>query len=310
MSRIDILLAAMVVIWAVNYSLVKQAFAEIAPMPFNVLRFTLASAVFLGGMHWVARQRRRSRHLNATLHTAVAPTRRDWRGLVWLGLIGHCGYHLLWATGLSMTTASNSALIMGASPVVASTTAALLGHERIRPLHWGGIFVSLLGVMVVVGPAASLSGATFTGDALTLGAVGCWTYLTIAGSRLMLRHSPLFVSGVTTTVGTLAYVILAIPSLDDVPWGSLGTRVWVVAAFSGLLSVAAGSVIWYAVVQRVGVARAAVYSNLVPLVAVFFAAYLVHESLTPLKLTGAGLVLAGVALTRLAREAPAAPLEQ
>jgi drug/metabolite transporter (DMT)-like permease len=162
----------------------------------------------------------------------------------------------------------------------------------------------------VVGPGASLTGASRAGDALTLGAVGCWTFLSIAGSRMMQRHSPLFVSSVTTTVGTAVYVLLALPSLDDVDWAGLHSRVWIIAAFSGLLSVAAGSMIWYAVLQRVGVARAAVYSNLVPLIAVFFAAYLVHEPLTPLKLAGAALVLGGVATTRLAREAPTAPRDE
>jgi drug/metabolite transporter (DMT)-like permease len=310
LSKLDLLLAALVLIWAVNYSLVKQVFGDIPPMPFNVLRFSLASAVFLAGLAWVERARRRQHSLDPMLHTAAVPTERDWRDLVWLGLIGHCGYHLFWAAGLSMTTASNSALIMGASPVVASTTAALLGHEQIRRLHWVGIVVSLAGVVVVVGRGATLGGATMAGDVLTLAAVGCWTFLTIAGSRLMVRHSPLFVSGVTTTIGTAVYVLLALPSLDDVNWSGLAPRVWTVAAFSGLLSVAAGSIIWYAVVKRVGVARASVYSNLVPLVAVFFAAYLVDEPLTPLKLTGAALVLSGVAMTRLAREAPNVALEE
>ncbi len=39
-------------------------------------------------------------------------------------------------------------------------------------------------------------------DLLTLSAIGCWTFLTIGGSRLMTRHSPLYVSGVITTTST------------------------------------------------------------------------------------------------------------
>jgi drug/metabolite transporter (DMT)-like permease len=244
------------------------------------------------------------------LHTPAVPTRRDWVDFLWLGLVGHCAYHLCWATGLSMTTASNSALIVGAGPVVASTTTALLGHERISRLHWLGIIVSLTGIVVAVGPGMTLSGATFRGDLLTFGAVGCWTFFTIRGGQLMQRHSPLFVSGVTTTIGTAAYVLIGLPELGEVPWRALPPRVWAVVAYSGLLSVAAGSVIWYAIVQRHGVARAAVYSNLVPLVAILFAAVLANEPLTPAKLVGAALVLAGVALTRLAREAPVAALDE
>lgn len=305
MTRIDLLLTLMVIVWALNYSVVKQVFDDIPPVPFNVLRFSLASLAFLAALAWVQGRTRRSRVVDPMLHTTAVPSKTEWRELVWLGLIGHCAYHLCWATGLSMTTASNSALIVGAGPVVASTTASFLGHERIRPLHWTGILVSLLGVLVVVGHGMSLSAATVRGDMLTFAAVGCWTFFTIRGGRLMQRHSPLFVSGVTTLIGTSAYVLLALPRLGDIAWFALSPRVWWTVAFSGLLSVAAGSLIWYAVVQRHGVARAAVYSNLVPLVAVLFAAALAQEPLTVQKLLGAGLILGGVALTRLARGATA-----
>lgn len=309
-SRIDLLLALMVLVWAANYSLVKQAFREIAPMPFNVARFSLASAAFLIGIAWVRHRARRSQAVNSAFYTAHPPTAADWRQFIWLGLVGHCAYHLLWATGLSMTTASNSALLVGAGPVVVSTTAAWLGHERIRRAHWYGIVVSLAGVVLVVGRGASIAGPTIWGDLLTLSAIGCWTFLTIGGSRLMTRHSPLYVSGVVTTIGTLAYIVLALPSLGSVGWLSLGPRVWGVIVFSGLLSVAAASVIWYAAVRQIGVARTSAYSNLVPLVAVLIAAYVIPEPLTSTKIIGAALVLAGVVLTRLARTAPAAPIEE
>ena len=41
MRRIDALLVLMVVIWGVNYSIIKQAFAEIPPQPFNAMRLVL-----------------------------------------------------------------------------------------------------------------------------------------------------------------------------------------------------------------------------------------------------------------------------
>lgn len=301
-SRIDLLLVLLVLIWGGNYSLVKHAFRDIPPMPFNVVRFTLASTAFLIGVALVRRRVRRTGVVDPMWYTATPTTSRDWRAFALLGLLGHCGYHLFWATGLSMTTASNSALIMGVSPVVVSTTAALLGHERIRPLHWVGIVVSLVGIVVVVGRGASIAGPTLAGDLLTVAAMGCWTYLTLGGGRLMPRHSPLYVSAVTTTIGTIAYVLIATPTLNAVAWRALDWRVWAAMAFSGLLSIAAASLIWFAAVQRIGAARTSAYSNLVPLTAVCFAAVTVNEPLTPAKVIGAVLVLAGVVLTRMARD--------
>ena len=46
----------MVLVWGLNYSLMKYAFRFVPPMAFNALRFTIASVVFLGVIA-VTRQR-------------------------------------------------------------------------------------------------------------------------------------------------------------------------------------------------------------------------------------------------------------
>jgi len=57
--------------------------------------------------------------------------------------------------------------------------------------------------------------------------------------------------------------------------------------------------IWYAAVRAVGAARTAVYSNLLPIIAMLTAHFWLHEPLGGAKIAGAAAVLAGVALTRL-----------
>jgi drug/metabolite transporter (DMT)-like permease len=93
MRRIDALLVLMVVIWGVNYSVIKHAFAEIPPQPFNAIRITLASSMFLLAIRFA---RRRAGQPAAAISTAFftpAPlTSRDFWDLIWLGLIGHCAY--------------------------------------------------------------------------------------------------------------------------------------------------------------------------------------------------------------------------
>ncbi len=57
--------------------------------------------------------------------------------------------------------------------------------------------------------------------------------------------------------------------------------------------------IWYGAVQKIGMARTSIYSNLVPIAAMSVAALWLGEPMTPQKLLGAALVLGGVALTRI-----------
>jgi drug/metabolite transporter (DMT)-like permease len=305
-----VLLVLLVCVWGINYSLLKRVFLEIAPMAFNTLRFGLASVALLGGIALARRQYRRGRLSDPTFVTPTPVTLRDRLDLVWLGLVGHCLYQLFWSSALARTSVSNSALIMATTPALVATGGAIIGHERLRVLHWIGLALSLAGVIFVVGSGAALGGATLAGDALMAGAAVCWAIFTIAGSRLMARHSPLYVSGMTTALGTGAYILLALPDLARVSWPAVSALTWGAVAFSGLLSIAASYLIWYAAIQRIGAARTSIYANVVPLVAMVIAAVWLHEPLTLHKIMGAMAVVAGVILTRLARPSAVVPIEE
>jgi drug/metabolite transporter (DMT)-like permease len=301
----------MVLVWGLNYSLMKQAFQQVPFMAFNALRFSIASVVFAAGIaatRW--RVRTRGPSVDRTFYTVERPTRRDWFDLTWLGIVGHCGYQLCWAGALTMTSASNGALIIGATPIVVTTASALLGHERISPRHWLGIAISLLGVYFVVGYGAPSEGTSVKGDLLMVLAVGCWSIYTLGGSRLMTRHSPLYVTGMTIVIGTAAYVVIALPSLLRVEWRQVDPRLWGVLLFTAIFPVNVAYIVWHSAVHRLGAARTSIYSNLVPLVAIGFAAVWLREPLTWRKALGVGAVLAGVALTRLARPSPAVAIEE
>ncbi len=304
-SSVDALLLVLVLIWGINYSLLKRVFQDMDPMAFNVLRFGLASAVLLAGIAAARRVERAGRRVDPVFFTPERLTPRDRFDLIWLGVIGHCVYQWCFSGGLPRTSVSSSALIMATTPVIVSTASALIGHERLRPLHWSGIVVSLAGVVCVVSSGANHGGDSLSGDALMSAAAVCWAMFTLGGSRLMMRHSPLYVSGVTTAIGTCVYIVFAIPEIRSTDWAVVTPGIWGAVAFSGLLSIAASYLIWYAAIQRIGPARTSIYANMVPIAAMAIATVWLREPLSARKILGAAAVLTGVVLTRLARPVPA-----
>jgi drug/metabolite transporter (DMT)-like permease len=309
-SGVDALLFLLICVWGVNYSLLKRVFTLVPPMAFNVMRFGLASVVLLAGIAAARMIGRRGGRIDRAFHTSEPLSRRDVADLVWLGVIGHCVYQWCFSGGLALTSVSNSALIMATTPVLVSTASALAGHERLRRLHWAGIIVSLVGVTFVVRAGVSAAEGNLSGDALMGLAAVCWALFTFGGSRLMQRHSPLLVSGVTTAIGTVVYTVVALPSVLSVHWMSVGTFVWGTVAFSGLLSIAWSYLVWYAAIQRIGPARTSIYANMTPVVATAIATFWLREPLTMQKIAGAAAVLTGVVLTRLARPSTAVPTEE
>jgi drug/metabolite transporter (DMT)-like permease len=285
LTPFDGLLLLMVLIWGANFTVVKAALGDIPPQAFNALRLIIATGIFL----------------TAILIQGVPPLHlRDVMRMVVLGIIGHFIYQFCFMGGLARTTASNSSLILGCSPVAVSLASALAGHERIPRAQWAGILLSVTGIYLVVGTGAHFNRTSLVGDSLTLFAVACWAVYTVGSRGLLTRYSPLVVTGLTMMFGTAVYVPASIPAFLQLDWRSVSPWAWTALVFSSILALNVGYLIWYTSVQRIGNIRTSVYSNITPLVAMSVAAVFLGERLTTMKIVGAAAILCGVAITRIA----------
>lgn len=310
MAWVDALLLLMVLIWAVNYSVMKHAFTAIPPQPFNAMRMLIATTVFVTAMWIAATSARRGVPVSRIFYTSERPTRRDWIQLVIFGLIGHFAYQLCFVGGVALTSVSNSALIIGATPVVVALTTAALGQERLGRLHWLGAAISAFGIYLVVGHGAAFGGSHLKGDLLVMTSVTCWSAYSLGAASLIKRHSPLFVTGTTFAIGCLPYVVVISPQVLQVSWASLPAWVYASMVGSALLALCVAYLIWYTGIQAIGVARTSLYSNLVPVAAMVVAAVWLGEPMTLIKVAGAAAVLTGLFLTRLGRAASVVPVEE
>jgi len=307
---IDALLLLMALIWGTNYSVVKSAFREIDPQAFNAVRMTIASSLFLAVI--VTLQLRPVRP-NATLasifQTPVRMTRRDWLELVALGIVGHFLYQYCFIGGLARTSVANSSLMLAATPVVIALLSVLFGQERVGLRHWAGAALSMIGIYIVIGDGITI-GETLTGDLLMGAAVICWGVYTLGARRLISRHSPVGVTGLSMAIGTVLYVPVMWSNLRAVRWWELSAGTWASIVYSSLFALCVAYTIWYVGVRQIGSARTSVYSNVIPVVAMATAVIFLREPLSPSKLVGASAVLIGVALTRVApARQPAEPCE-
>lgn len=302
----DLLLLLMILIWGSNYTIVKSAFAEIPPHPYNAIRLVIASAVYLVAIAIARRYRRPS-----VFYTPEPVTRRDWYSLVALALVGHVLYQLCFIGGLARTSVSNSALILAMSPVAIAAINALRGYERVGLWHWLGALLSIGGIYLVVGRGANVAAGHLIGDLLMVGGVLCWAVYTVGAGRLMERHSPLGVTGISMAIGTVVYLVIAAPAMRSVNWSGISTTTWLALLYSAVFAIAIAYMIWYTAVQKIGGTRTAMYSNLIPIVALAIAVIWRGEPLGGIRLTGAALVLGGVAITRAAAHlTKAAPAQE
>lgn len=289
MSSLDLWLLLMTLFWGSNFTVIKVALTEMPGPAFNGLRMVMAAAVFVGIIAW--------REDLAGKVRAIP--RGDWPTIIGVSIVGHAIYQYLFLAGVARTSASNSALIFGCTPITVSLLSAWLGHERPGWSRWVGTLISLAGIYFVVGHGARQGTSSLTGDAFIFGAMLCWAGYTVWSKPLLTRHSPLFMTGVTMAIGTAVYAPFALLWLRGVDVGAFSAGAWAGIVYSALFSLVAAYVIWYTAVQRMGGSRTSMYSNIVPLVAMAIAAVWLGEPMTASKIAGAAAVLAGVLLTRL-----------
>jgi len=268
---------------------------SVPPLGFNALRFPVAALAVYAFLRWRG--------------PIPLPQRKDWLAIFVLGLLGNGIYQVFFVVGLDWTRAGNTSLLLATTPAWTVLLSAWTGEGILSLKGLMGVFLTLGGVVLLVlggGDAVGLSvGKALWGDMMALGAALLWAIYTVGSRGLILRYGSLPVTAWTLWVGTLILVLIGVPDLLVLAWGEVPLIAgWGAVFFAGAFAVALSYVIWYRGVQRLGSTRTATYSNAVPVVALITAWLLLGEIPSGLQWLGAGIVLAGVVLTRLAGTVP------
>lgn len=182
-------------------------------------------------------------------------------------------------------------LIYFIHPLLVGLIVMILGQERLTVISVGALSLALLGLGLALG--LSLGDLNWTGVALATVSMVV-TAIVIVGNSRALREAPALSIGfymmlsaaVVLTVLFLAFGTLALPNTRLAWVGFAGVAV---AATGGTLAFLCGMV-------YVGAARAAMISNLEPVIGVLFALAVLGERVTLLQGSGIAMVIAAIFL--------------
>lgn len=300
-GRPDLALLITVLIWGLNFPIIKVALGPMPPFVVNALRFTVSAAV-LGALY--------AAQLKGRPGGFWDPIRRHGLTVIGLGLLGYVGYQFLFIVGVNATSAGSASLIISSSPVWTAVFARLLGFEHVPLGAWGGLVLSLAGTALVVLAgvgAVDLTEDTLFGNGLMLAGAVAW-----AGYTVLSR--PVLKTDVSATGLAFFGILVALPFLwglgvtewGEIAWAGVDGWVWAAVVFSGGLSTGLAYALWNTGVRGVGPSQAAIYNNLVPVVALASGALLLGERVTLYQLLGGALIIGGLMLMRRARRVPVA----
>jgi drug/metabolite transporter (DMT)-like permease len=245
--------------------------------------------------------------------------RAEWVSVLAAAALGVPVVFLLQFKGLSLTTVSHAALMVGTLPTLLAISAVLFAGVELysksrgivsgmrsiaavlftgEQLHLGG-WVAVLGSTVGAGMIAlsggsdsGAAGPTLRGDLLVVLSLFAAIGWILISKRLVQRHSALMVTAFVYWIGTmmLAAVVMTASGLPSVHYSS---RAWLAVAAQGLLATATTAVLWNWGLKRVPESQAGIFINLEPLVGTILGVSVLHEILGKTALAGGALILGG-----------------
>jgi len=283
----DLVALVVVSIWGMSFAFQKVAIEQFGPSAFMCLRYLGMLA-----LSWsVVLYRRRG--------TGGAPVRRsDLPALALAGVVGFTFYIPLSTFGLSYTTPFSNALLIGLAPLFAVALLRVLGAEPITGSQYAGMLVALAGIAVFVLPALRTGGPSGAGDLLSLAGAAFFAGYTVASKPLLARYPLPAMMAYTLTIGTVPVVLPLLPSLAALSHHHITGQGWAAFAWTVIVPVYVAWSLWNWTIARVGVARASVFMYLVPVAGGVTSWILFGEGFGVLKVAGAALVLAGLAVAR------------
>ena len=256
-------------LFGVTFVVVKAAMDTVAPLAFVGWRF------LIGG--------------GALLLLAIPRSNGVWRDGMIAGGWLFAGYALQ-TGGLTVTDATNSALITGLYVVFVPLLAALTRRRTPSPWAVVGVVLAFMGTALLTVREDVIFGS---GDLLTLGCALAFAGHIVTIARHATRHPVIPYTAVqlltTAVLGLVGSVVFEGPGLPD-------RRGWPAIILTGLGVSAIAYLLQVWAQNRVGPSRTAILLTLEPVFAVAAAAIVLGERLTPLGWLGAAVILGAITL--------------
>ena len=269
-------------IWGTSFPGVKWGLAYAGnDMVFLWLRFLVASAVTL---------------------TIVLLLRRFSLSVLrdpWIWLVG--GFNavsfIAQYVGLTLTTASKTALLVDINVIAVAVVSFFVFRERLNKVQSLGILIGVMGiVLLTVDGGLSFAQDEFLGDMIVYVSGWGWALFIVLNKKLLCRYTAIEVSSAAIATSTVWLVL---------PVGYLGATgadftiepmAWVALVYLGVACTSIATLLWAMGLEGVSATASATIMLLEIITALAISMSLLNESLRQVAIIGAVLVLAAIYL--------------
>ncbi len=261
----------------------------LSPVMLATVRFFMASCVFAAVL--LARRR-----------TSERIRSQDLPALALLGQVGISVYFWLQYTGLKLTNASvSSVLVVGLIPLATMVVSGVTLHESLGGRRAGALALGAVGVLMVAGQQglrASLETGFLVGSLCLVANAFCFAVYSTMMRKMREQYSSLVLTAAVTVSGTAGLLLVAAFTQD---WSSLPRLApvqWAAVAYLSLVCSVLAYFLYNHALSYLEASKAAVWLYLEPVAAMLLGSLLLGETVSIHTLAGGAIILLSLTLTQ------------
>ncbi|GEA33729.1 DMT family transporter [Clostridium diolis] len=272
-----------VVLWSASFIATKLAYETFAPIQLAAVR-TLFAVILFGFMRKITSNNEQIQ-------------KEDRIRIALSGFLGITLYFAIENIGVSMTSSSNSALIVASFPAVTTLLEFFIYHSKPNIKKVLGIILAIIGVAVLTQINVDGNSKSMLGNIILIGAGVVWAFYNFITRDLTNKYSAM----------TLTYYQMLAGFIFFLPFVIIEGKTWrmpTMTSASALIYLSVGCSIVAFLLYNLGLRKLSAsisvsLMNLVPVLGLIFSILILHESVSTVQILGGIIVIIGVILSSI-----------
>lgn len=277
------------IFWSFSFVWFKIANRVYDPITIVFIRLAIA-ALFLSTFLWLT-------------HGYTKIRSGDKKYFLMLALFEPFLYFLGESFGLTFVSSTVGSVIISTIPVFAVIFAWIFYRERLGLINYAGVILSFIGVLIFITNSSGSIAMSLKGLGLMLIAVSAAVGYNMMLHKLATKYNPIYIVNVQNVIG----VVLFLPLFLIFDMHKLNDTGIVAGSFTAIILLAvfasSGAFVLFAYsVRHLGISRANIFSNLIPVFTAVIAFFMVGDKITLRNIVGMAVVIAGLFLSQAGKK--------
>lgn len=209
-------------------------------------------------------------------------------------------YFIFESHGLTLVSSTVASVLIATIPIFTAIGALVFFREKLNLFNYTGIIISFAGILIFIIAGKSNLSFNLKGIMLMLFAVLCATGYSLILRKLANTYRPVYIVNVQNIIGLSLFLpVFLISEGRYIPDMVFDPKAAIAVAQLAVFASCGAFILFGYTVKIIGVTRANLFANIIPVLTAVFAYYTIGELITIEKFTGIIIMITGLYMAQI-----------